>query len=791
MGIQLIGDNGVNQSNSANQAILEMRNGATLEFAREAVAVMEIGNWSTFGGIIRAEDAIFKNNKRSVSFMSYPYQNNSYFKRCTFKTTSDFLPIYNREPNGPFSMVTIWDNDGINFEGCTFVDSSGIDKFDQLTRGGILTMDANVRVTSNCNDPSPFPTSPCPTQYITQGNFSQLNYGVHGFSGGGLATMEVDECDFTDNAIAAGFESVDNAQFTRNDVKYGGLEKTSFPDSSQLNYITGLHFLHSTGFKIENNSFENTGTPTTPTNGLSIKNSLSNANEVYRNEFENNEIGQFYLGYNRNYLNNYEGLQFLCNTNPISNNYDVRVDKSINLNQFEGIRNYQGSTNPDNSAANIFSTVTQGHIVNNSNQVITYYYSGSNENPTNVTTALVLPTSVSVSNTCPSRFVTQGKGNILMPENALSNYYQLRSNYDGLLYAYYQNIDNGNTDSLLEVIGLTFNEDAQQLRNDLMGEAPYLSENALMDAAQSGILSDAQLLEICLANPDATRNEWFLNFLEFEIPNPLPSNMIQLIYQNWDSETPRTLIENQLATVNADLGRISNEILRFYALDSLDHNDSVMSILESRKSLTDQYRMIELSMDGADFETCTLLFNTIESSHELQEWQLEEHNNLRDYIAFRESIHNEGISYMQLNDENLVELRSIAAKKTGRSSQLAQNILCFGYNECETFIINPDLRKKQERIYDMQAKDETISSNVKATLQPNPTNLETLLITEGLKFENSRIEVYSIDGKSLLQQRLNQNNQHINLAALPNGTYIYRILDGEQVVAEDKLVIVK
>lgn len=91
----------------------------------------------------------------------------------------------------------------------------------------------------------------------------------------------------------------------------------------------------------------------------------------------------------------------------------------------------------------------------------------------------------------------------------------------------------------------------------------------------------------------------------------------------------------------------------------------------------------------------------------------------------------------------------------------------------------------------MQAKDETISSNVKATIQPNPTNLETLLITEGLKFENSRIEVYSIDGKSLLQQRLNQNNQHINLAALPNGTYIYRILDGEQVVAEDKLVIVK
>jgi len=59
-------------------------------------------------------------------------------------------------------------------------------------------------------------------------------------------------------------------------------------------------------------------------------------------------------------------------------------------------------------------------------------------------------------------------------------------------------------------------------------------------------LPQALYLEICLANPDATKNNDFLIFLQDETANPLPDYMIALIESSWNNKTLRTDMENAL-----------------------------------------------------------------------------------------------------------------------------------------------------------------------------------------------------------------------------------------------------
>ena len=68
-------------------------------------------------------------------------------------------------------------------------------------------------------------------------------------------------------------------------------------------------------------------------------------------------------------------------------------------------------------------------------------------------------------------------------------------------------IDNGDTDILQSQIENNWSSDAWSLRNNLMQESPYLSTEALLTAAAENLLPNAMLLEVLLANPDATTKQ--------------------------------------------------------------------------------------------------------------------------------------------------------------------------------------------------------------------------------------------------------------------------------------------
>ncbi len=773
-GIILMGNNSHNQlplNQPIYQAKLELKNGAIIENVLNAISFGGSGSWSDFGGLVQAEDATISVCRRAVEFMSYPFINHSYFKRCTFEYVSAISQI-------PLPLVTLWDTYGVNFNGCTFVDNTGLNQYDISNGSGIFSIDAGYQVTADCNDPSQ--TSPCGAQYITKSSFRNLNVGVKATSSGTDKTLTITDTDFEDNSEAVVINAFDNIRFENNTVIVGGLLKTNYTNFYTEQY--GMKVNYSSGYEIENNVFEGKNNPVLDVVGLRIAESGPEANEVYRNDFKNNRIAQSFHGLNRS-RNQFEGLQFLCNTNSVSNFKDVEIEvTSPNFNNFHGIRTYQGSTNPAQSAGNVFSSNPSSvHIENNRIQGIIYYYNSASEAPTNYTAGIVMPIQVANANGCPEQTI----GNL-----SPALFYSLRSQYEGLLYNYHQQIDNGNTDSLVNAINMAWSNEAEELRNELLSYSPYLSEQALWEAAESGVLTDAFLLEVALANMDATRNEAFLNFVEFDIPNTLPSSMVQLIYQSWSGETPRTLLESQLANINNQMGSFSNRLLHNYMTNNSSSTDSIYSLLDARKSTKSKYRAIEVAIANADYQKVNSYLLQLDNI-EFSEADNAEHINFLAYVQFRESMKDNSKNILQLDESELTSLRTIASAQSGRSSQLAHNVLCFGYGECDTNQ-EPEARMKSRRVYDMNKVRSSGILSADIQISPNPAKDHFMLTLN--KFDDYvayTIRITNLNGQKILEKAFFGNVNQFEVSHLENGAYFYEVTSNDESLHKGKIVILR
>jgi Secretion system C-terminal sorting domain/Pregnancy-associated plasma protein-A len=128
---------------SSNEAgILFLKNNAIIEGTRTAISASRRDDGTVswydliqyYGGVVYANNATFRNMTRAVEFLSYHCiggncidDDKSAFIDCTFKN----------EPNVSGAQgVTIWDTNGITFEGCSF----------EGFTDAILTYDAGIEV---------------------------------------------------------------------------------------------------------------------------------------------------------------------------------------------------------------------------------------------------------------------------------------------------------------------------------------------------------------------------------------------------------------------------------------------------------------------------------------------------------------------------------------------------------------------------------------------------------------------------------------------------------------------
>lgn len=710
-GVEIWGDNAHNQFPSNHptyQGMVVLKNGATIEHAREAFIVQQDGVWNTFGGVIQATDANFVNCRRSVAFASYqnttpggsPIGNRSRFTRCQFIVDDDY-----RGGTDFYAHVSMWDVSGIVFTACKFINAqtaqSTVFNSDELGYG-IISLDANFTVTGSCD--VIFPCEPgglipaCPPGMLEPSEFIGLDHGIHATgSAGSTRTFTVTRSRFENNICGIFTSNVNNFSILRNEFVMGDrdVELTLAADEDHwMEHHRAIYNYKGIGFRIEENQFTRVPgpAPTLEVEGPVMGFSGAVNCQVYKNTSDGINHGFVAEGNCMDISDPMQtGLGFYCNTNTdnLGRDFVVRkpADDPITLGQ--SIKGFQGS--PSLSAGNTF-TPTQNdpayEFYNYDNvaeyQSITYFWHAppGQLNPGSYNTPWVQPYStISPAHGCPSLIICGGGPavkSLLSPEIEAA-----KTAWLSLRYVYESLLDGGDFEDLRETIMASWPSDAWDLRNELMAHSPFLSVEILFEAAERNILPDAMMLEICLANPEATRQQDFIHWIEFEAPNPLPHYMVEQIMASWDEETWRTSLEAAIAQQKGAMDHMNDQVIVALLNDSIpEPPDSILVRWQQNISLGARFGEAITLIEMGEYTDATALMEGLEDDYRMDERAEEERDDMLGLIGVYAAADLDQQDLMHLDNAKLDALQAIAEGSPTHAGVGAQNLLCFGYEIC-------------------------------------------------------------------------------------------------------------
>jgi len=400
-------------------------NDATIENAVVAVRLFDYFNRSTTtGGVLIANNTIFRNNLRSVSIwpfknilesIEYDYQ--ARFTNCTFTNDENALSGFS------YAHVVMWDVKGIKINGCVFENNLN------STPSGraIYTNDAGFVIKGACESQD---IQPCPTGEYHPTTFNGFYRAIESAnSSNALYQIYVRESDFANNGIGIHFSAVNDAVVVGNKIELGKFDDCIYDAS------IGIYLDNCKRFAIEKNEFGIHQPAATITNvGIHTVNTNNKSDIIYNNSFDDLIVANYAEGKNWD-VDEYTGLAYYCNKN-LDNVWDFYVEKDNGSGTF-GIQIYQG--NPLYVAGNTFSTSATGHFQNSGAYEIDYFYDNAStpEIPDINKVFKVNREPLQLSNTCPSHYT--GGDIILSPTayqqreadylTALSSYNTAYSNY--------------------------------------------------------------------------------------------------------------------------------------------------------------------------------------------------------------------------------------------------------------------------------------------------------------------------------------------------------------------------
>lgn len=708
-GMEIWGDNTHNQwpSNQPSyQGMLVLKNGATIEHAREIN--VRGPSWGSFGGVVQATDAHFINCRRSGQFLSYqntsmggaPMANRSFYTRCEFKVDDDY-----RGGNDFYAHISMWDVSGIRFSQCEFKNEQTTITESAFLGYGIISLDAGYSVNGNCAVVQPLCTpgqviAPCPPGMLLPTRFIGLDHGIHAMSSGTNGrTFTVNGCSFENNICGVYTSGVNNFKIHRSTFTVGGRNVTLTGDDGEFQgRHRAIYNYGGSGFSIQENDF---GKDAGAQPGLEVEGPVMGYTGAYNDVVYNNQaegMEHSFVAEGNCYDQNngtVTGLQFICDDASQNANRDfvVRIPPLGAPGSQNSIRQFQGSTAL--SAGNEFTAGQQGaySYYNFDNEAqgvpITYFWqqsAGGVPEPGAFNYPWVIfnpnPGYDSPAHACPSRIICPGTGHQV--RTALADELEAEKlAYLNLKYVFESLLDGGDYDELRETIMSSWPTDAWELRNELIARSPYLSVDILRDAATRDVLPDAMMLEVCLANPEATKRESFDKWIEFDAPNPLPHYMVEQIWASWDERSFRTSLESNMAMRLADWGRLNDEVIGALKNDTLPEPvDSVLVRWQMNRAFGARFGEAQTLLELGRFNEAEALMTGLPDDYRMGALELEERADMIALIGVYRAASSATTDLFHLSIAQQSDLATLAEGQPTRAALWAQNLLCFAYAQC-------------------------------------------------------------------------------------------------------------
>ncbi len=798
-------------------------NNSTLQ---DAIVGVTVGKKNLFGmvehagGILETTGSIFRNCHVGVNF--YPYQNKlpngsptrnrSKFVRTTFTADANYIAPLDFSTHAQF-----WKVDGIEFLGCIFENLRATETNSSQLGQGIRSLDAHFKVLPLCSMPGNWPP-PCLPPYVIPTRFTGLDMGIRAAKATTIRNFTVDGAEFNDNVCGVYANSVLNFEVHNSHFEVGSSKATDLsaqPD--EQNWIANGHWTHrgiysfkSWGFLVDDNTLTNNpNATTTQLEGIVTGYSGAHQDVVFRNHASNLHTGFAGEGIcadpsKRALI----GLTYLCNTNSgnVNDIWDRQVTSDPSTFDDQTIRTTQGTyiRPSDNS----FGQQAGGHLdiknTNYPNNTLGYnwtlpsapyepIYFSTGVYPNNmdgIGNLIVRP-----ANNCASRVLPPiphpNPGPVALRGHYLGMAQTHKTAYGNTRYLYDQLIDGGSTDETVQEIQSTWPSEAWELRAMLLEKSPFLSTEVLKQMVKKNIMPPAMVAEICIANPEATKKEGFLKWLQFESPCLMPQYLIDNIEASWETKTYRTTMEDNLAYQHQAMSQALDLVLSSYQADTLvEQVDSIRATWQVLRTPAARYAEILTYLQQDNFDSAYAVMDRLPVEFKLKEKEVSEKDRTKQFIGIVQGYRNGGRSEAELNEGELNALRALAADAYDRPAEWAQNILCFGYGECRPAPSGGDdkggLKAMRKPVGASQANTPALS------IFPNPATVfatfaYTLPRTPGAAWlavrditgrELARIPVAQAEGQAVWDTR-----------TVAPGTYTVELLNDGASLATIKLVV--
>ncbi|MDX9749670.1 MAG: hypothetical protein RBT71_01130 [Flavobacteriales bacterium] len=806
------------------QGLVVLKNDAVIEHARNGFTNWKPGDWNSRGGVLQVQGTLnqtgstFRNCRRGAEFMQYrnfhpsnpatTRPNHSYFTHADFIVNDGYRGL-----NDFDAQVTLWDVTGINFRQCDFINTltPGPGRFDKSHwyGGGIHGLDASFTVNGQCAVALPLcsstsvqPEPVCPEQHRRPSRFIGFDHGIRALSSGTKGRTYMARNSYFENNICDIYtDGVRSATILRNDMVVGGrdVEMTGLDALFQGRH-RGVYMYHANGFRVEENNLSPLTTPVVEAEGVVVGYSGPYNDQVYKNKSLGIDYG-FVAEDNCVDLSNptNTGLAFFCNENVQNQEMDFWVRSTLEEPPSNhSIKMFQGSTSV--SAGNKFTPQQNGNspFYNYYNEAqalpITYFWqTPPGDLNTGAYNAPWVQRNVNIStyaHGCPTRIICGGTTTLMVKSALDSLIEEERLAYLNLKYVFESLLDGGDFEGLKETIMESWPQDAWDLRNALMERSPYLSVRILKEAGLKNILPHAMYLEVCLANPEATQQDGFVRWVQYEAPNPLPEYMVAQIVASWDQKTWRTSLESALAWHQGEYQHLNDRVIGVMLNDSVPQPvDSVLVRWRMNPSLRARYGEVSTLLEMEKFSDAEDLLNGLGDDYRLQATDKQDRDDMLALIAVVRTAHATDRTIMQLDSAEVAALEAIAARQPSMGAAHARNILCFGYGICTPPVTGETPQPKSQWVKP-PATDAPAPSAL--LVHPNPAN-NWVAFSHALtgKVDRAFIRVRDAQGKEVHALSIASSpGQHIwDTRSMSAGAYTVELHNRGQMVETQRVVV--
>ena len=243
---------------------------------------------------------------------------------------------------------------------------------------------------------------------------------------------------------------------------------------------------------------------------------------------------------------------------------------------------------------------------------------------------------------------------------------------------------------------------------------------------------------------------------------------------------------SELLIISDAMRELSDHAISRILGDSILYIETLKRWYEVVRTPVAKYCLAEGYFNERNYEQSEAILREIPSMFAFNESELMEHENYMRFHHFKKQMYLSGKNWDKLDEAEVAYLQTIAEATNGRSSSMANGVLCFFYNICEEFKIEygegfpPKNAATETQTTDTQNKD----TNYELSIYPNPTQSEIAVVTNNPAVKIVQTEIYDFTNRRVHQQTVNQSYGTLRLNDLAQGVYVLKVwLDnGDMVV---------